>query len=696
MSKKYTATRRCYLIDHHSPQPPDVLLNHLDIKEYEDFFETAHIDSLMVYCKDHWGVTYYPSNIKGAQKHQGIKGDWIREVSTLLKEKDIEFVAYYCIEYDEGAARRFPEWRVRQPDGSPLIRDDEFAKWSLCCYQTGYREYCLAQLEEIVKNYTPDALFLDIFGASLCYCDACRSKFASVYHYPLPETTEDILAHKADIVQFLNQNAKDFLEELKQRVKAIDPGLAVTINFSCHYPQEIRDMLDYQFSEPLLKDNWFSSAYARDTAIGQYPILVPGEASQVYNYSSVNEYICDLSSIAAQGCRVGMYSGSQHIDGTLDFEEARRLGKAFTEIEKMEPYLTGRSPVKCAGILQSDLSMTVNLPALHPDAIIRMKRHNPHQNAVLGAMQLCEHAKVPYMVLPERTLTPSLLAQYDVLLLPEVYVIEEDTAALLKEYVANGGLLISSGQSGLWNADSTKRPASSISELFGTGNAAINTEYTANRWSAYLKYTETRSFSGLLSCTTPPVSEHFIETEPAAAAETLLTFVLPCVACDAEHWVNWWSPPPGKDAGLPALLCNSIEKGRTYYMAFDFFTMASLESFQYPHELFRDLLEMEEITPAVRNRTDLPEAIRTAYFETKDSWIIHQISMVPKRFHGDAYPLSGGTLEITQPVGQIEIVYPETRILETEKQDGKTIVKLPEFTLQQIIICGKGGKGVSA
>ena len=688
MSKKYTATRRCYLIDHHSPQPPDVILNHLDIKEYEDFFETAHIDSLMVYCKDHWGVTYYPSETDGAQQHQGIKGDWIREVSTLLKEKDIEFVAYYCIEYDEGAARKFPEWRVRRPNGAPLIRDDEFAKWSLCCYQTGYREYCLTQLEEIVRNYSPDALFLDIFGASLCYCENCRNKFASIYHYPLPETSDDILAHKADIVQFLNHNAKDFLEELKRRVKAIDPELAVTINFSCHYPQEIRDMLDYQFSEPLLKDNWFSSAYARDTAIGQYPILVPGEASQVYNYSSVNEYICDLSSIAAQGCRVGMYSGSQHIDGTLDFEEARRLGKAFTEIEKMEPYLTGRTPVKCAGILQSDLSMTVNLPELHPDAIIRMKRHNPHQNAVLGAMQLCEHAKVPYMVLPERTLTPSRLVKYDV---PEVYVIENDTATLLKEYVAKGGLLISSGQSGLWNADSTKREASSISGLLGTGSASIHTEYAANRWSAYLKNTGDKSFSGLLSCTTPPVSEHFIETAPDASAETLLTFVFPCVACDSEHWVNWWSPPPGKDSGIPALLRHSTEKGHTYYMAFDFFTMASQESYQYPHELFQDLLEMEAITPAVQNKTNLPEAIRTAYFETADSYIIHQISMVPKRFHGDAYPLSGGTVEIKAPVKQAELVYPEARILETEYRDGKTIVILPEFTLQQILICRKEG-----
>lgn len=689
MSKKYTSTKRCYLIDHHSPQPPDILLNRLNIAEYEEFFETANIDSLMVYCKDHWGVTYYPSNIPGAQMHQGVKKDWIGEISALLKEKDIEFVAYYCIEYDEGAARRFPQWRVLRPDGTGLIRDDEFAKWSLCCYQTGYREYCLGQLEEIVHNYSPDSLFLDILGASLCYCGNCKSKFARHYHYPLPETSDEILAHRADIVQFLNNNAIDFLEELKSRVKAISPDLAVTMNFSCHYPQEIRDMLDYQFSEPLLKDNWFSSAYARDTAIGRYPILVPGEASQVYNYDSVNEYICDLSSIAAQGCRVGMYSGSQHVDGTLDFEEARRLGTAFAEIKKMEPYLEERTPVKCAGILQSDLSMTVNLPSFNPDSILRMKLHNPHQNAVLGAMQLCEHAKLPFMVLPERTLNKELLAQFDVLLLPEVFVIEEDTAVLLKEYVQGGGLIISSGQSGLWNTDSTKRASSSIAELLGTKEAIIHTEYAANHWSAYLAPLKPDKFTGLLSCTTPPVSEHFIETTRDTSAEVLLTFILPCVKCDDQHWVNWWSPPPRTDSGYPALLRQSCGKGSAYYMAFDFFTMASLETFQYPHELFADLVAMEKLSPALRNITELPEVIRTAYFETDSTYIIHQISMIPKRFHGDAFPVSGGTLEIHTPVKHAGLVYPEAKALELHTENGKTVISLPDFTLQQIIVCEK-------
>lgn len=689
MSKKYTNTRRCYLIDHHSPQPPDVLLNHLDIQEYEEFFDTANIDSLMVYCKDHWGVTYYPSQVAGAQQHEGVKKDWIQEVSTLLKKKDIEFVAYYCIEYDEGAARRFPEWRVRRADGSHLIRNDEFAKWSLCCYNTGYREYCLQQLEEIVRNYSPDSLFLDIFGASLCYCDSCRSKFRETYHYELPETEEEILAHKTDILAFLNSKAQGFLAELQERVKAIDPTLVVTINFSCHYPQEIRDMLDYQFSEPLLKDNWFSSAYARDTAVGRYPILVPGEASEVYNYSSLAEYMCDLSSIAAQGCRVGMYSGSQHIDGTLDFEEARRLGAVFGELKKMESYFVDRTPVSCVGILQSDLSMAINLPELVPDSILRAKRHNPHQNAVLGAMQLCENAKVPFRVLPEKTLTKELLKQFQVLLLPEVFVIQEDVAALLEKFVQNGGLLISSGQSGLWNADSTKRESSSIADLLGIGSASIHTEYAANRWSAYLSNRGVREFSDLLSCTTPPISEHFIETTAKEDSEILVDLVLPCVACDETHWVNWWSPPPAMTPSYPALICQHQGKGTAYYMAFDFFTMASQDVFQHPKALFKDLLTMEHITPVVQNITDIPDIIRTAYFENDDHYTIHQVSMMPKSFRGNAAPVSGGTLRIQVPVQEVKLVYPEERVLETETADGITTVKLPTFTSQQIIICRK-------
>lgn len=688
MSNLYQNSKRCYLIDHHSPDPPAVTLENLDISEYERFFDTANIDSLMVYCKDHWGVTYFDSSVKGSRKHPGVKGDWISKVRELTRKKSIEFIAYYCVEYDEGAARRFPEWRVRKADGTPLIRDDLYAKWSLCCYQTGYREYSLSHLEEIVRNYHPDALFLDIFGASLCYCPTCRKKFLDKYGYALPETEEGLAEHRLDVVAFLDGNAKEYLEELRTRVKKIDPALAITINFSCHYPKEIRDLLDYQFSEPLLKDNWFSSAYARDTAKGQYPILAPGEASQVYNYDTKEQYICDLSSIAAQGCRVGMYSGSQHYDGTLDFPEAEQLGSVYQVLKELEPYLVNRRPIKHAGIIQSDSSKSVNAFPFHPDAILRMKKHNPHTFAILGAMELCEQEKIPYSIVPEGEATEELLSSYDFLILPEVYIISEKLASLLTSYTEKGGKLFISGKTGLWEPDFSMRKEFALSHLMGVSYQNIHTEYAQNDWSAYLKKCKDADYDGMLKKTTPPVSEFFIEAS-CTSAHPEFTFVLPCVACSPTDWVNWWSPPPGKETDYPALTVNTYGKGSVYYAAFDLFTMAARETYRQVYPLFHQVYQKLQITPLIHNVTDISNIIRTAYFETTDSYYVHQISTLAHEYKGNTAPVSGGKLILTAPVKSARLVYPCQKELEISRVDGNVSIDLPVFTLQQFIVIEK-------
>lgn len=681
MSEKFKSTKRCYLIDHHSPQPPIVPLGHMDIEEYDHFFETADIDSLMVYCKDHWGVTYYDSKVPGAQKHAGVKGDWIRTVRDKTAERGIEFVAYYCIEYDEGAARRFPEWRVRKADGTPLIRDDLYAKWSLMCYQTGYREYALSQLEEIISNYHPDSLFLDIFGASLCYCDNCRSKFEKRFGYMLPESAADIQAHKNDVTAFLDDNAADFYDELSRRLKAIDPTLAITINFACHYPKYIRDKLDYQYSEPLLKDNWFSSAYARDTAVGLYPMLAPGEASAVYNYDKPSQYICDLSSIAAQGCRVGMYSGSQHIDGTLEHEESRRLGAVFHELKVLEPYLTQtRRPVRSVGIIQSDASKAAGPDAFQADAIIRMKRHSPHTDAILGAMIACEQSKVPYTVLPVDSVTDALLNDYDLILLPEVYVTTPELVDLLKAYVEKGGKVISSGKTGLMGA--------SVEELTGVSFVSVHDEFAQNDWSAYLKAVDPTQFGGLLSCTTPPISEFFVETKPTTA-KTLVNFALPSVACSPTEWINWWSPPPGEVSSIPAVTIHQLGKGAVINLAFDFFTMSQKETYRDTADFFRDMLRILDIRPTVKNVTDIPDILRTAFFEEEDCYEVHQISTIPNRYRGNTMPVSGGKLLFTKPISDAALVYPNKLALDVVKTDEGWEVELPSFESQQFIVCKK-------
>lgn len=686
MSNKYQNTQLCYLIDHHSPQPPAVPLNHLDPKEYEEFVRESGVDSQMVYCKDHWGVTYYPSKVHGAQMHKGLKEDWIAQAADILRRNDIEFVAYYCIEYDEGAARSFPEWRVRKADGNPLIREDTYARWSLCCTQTGYRQYCLDQLKEIVQNYKPDSLFLDIFGTSLCYCDQCKEKFQREMGYALPEG-EELEEKRAELLSWLDQNAADFFDELRGEMNKIDPSLAITVNFSCHYPALLRDKLSYQFSEPLLKDNWFSAAYARDTAPGQYPILAPGEASQVYNYDAVDKYRFDLHAIATQGCRVGMYSGSQHFDGTLEHEEARRLGQVYRELALMRPHLQGRKPIEEVGIFQSDASARLGKGTFQADAILRAKVHNPHVEAVLGAMRLCENAKLPWRVLPSTELTFEVLKKYSLLLLPESFYLSDEETALLKKYVEDGGKLILSQSSSLYNADGTERENFSIAELMGIDFIRKRNDFKRNGWAAYLTLAKEQDFSGLLDCTTPPVSESFMEIR-LSGAKVLLEFVLPCLAVTDTEWVNWWSPPPGEKTNLPALTINHYGNGQVVYCGFDYFSMAAKDGYNYLDELFTQMLDCLQIHPAICLKTNAPLLIRTGFFEREGELLIHQLSNIPQMFKGQKIPVSGGVLQVDVNkhfIRSAELLWPEKMGLEVKNNGNSIEIQLPDFTLGQII-----------
>lgn len=88
----------------------------------------------------------------------------------------------------------------------------------------------------------------------------------------------------------------------------IDPGLKVTINFAALYHKELRELFDYQFTEPWA-GNWLSAAYARDTAIGQFPQLGQGDVSEVYNYKPESVYRIAPAQNAAQGCKVFMSGG---------------------------------------------------------------------------------------------------------------------------------------------------------------------------------------------------------------------------------------------------------------------------------------------------------------------------------------------------------------------------------------------------
>jgi len=689
VSKNKPVTYRGYLIDHHSPDPPVVTLDQLRIEDYERFFIESNINHLMVYCKDHWGVTYYDSAV--GKRHPGLKEDWVAQLVPVMRKLGIEFNAYYCMEYDSLAPVMHPEWSILTAEGEPMRLTGRLPKWGMPCYETGYRQYVLTQLAEIAEKFRPDNLFLDIFGKSLCYCPSCQTKFQQSYGFSLP-TGDALKEHRMTVNEFLDRCAKEMLEDILTTVKGIHPEIQVTINFAALYAKEIRDLLDFQFTEPWA-GNWLSAAYARDTAVGQFPQLGPGEVSEVYNYQDESVYLLAASEIAAQGCRVFMYSGSQRPDGTLEHEEASRVGAAFNEVAKFETYLSDRTTVADIGIVQSDLAASMTSAAgVIANAIERVRGGSGHRDALLGAMKLCDHAKFAWNVIPEQQLIaagPGELS-YRLLILPDVYHITPELADRLRQFVSEGGTVIASGQTGLFDAQGRMQEEYSLSDLFGCRFEQVVTDYRGSLWGSYLKQAP-ESNLGLWSYmpdTTPPASELRYKIK-ADTAEALAYFMNPATELTEDKWVNWWYPPPANATDEPAVIVNRYGEGKTVYFSYDFFQTEN-NGFHLNKSMFTGLLESLVDTPSVRLQTDLPRLIGMAAYERAENkeLLVHVVSHLAEKSGGDVAELTAGTLRISKSYRRLEAaecVYPDLRPLVIQEEDEYWTIEVPPVSIHRLI-----------
>lgn len=688
MSEKFKSTYRGYLIDHHSPDPPVVTLDKLDPNAYAQFFEEANINQLMLYCKDHWGSSYYDTEV--GRKHPGLGSrDWVAELVPVLRKHNIEFTAYYCFEYDSYAPTAHPEWSVLTAEGIPLRcgmpTNTSNAKWGIPCLHTGYRDYVLNQLREIVTRYHPDSLFIDIFGMTLCYCDTCRKLYRDRFGYDIPETDQDRLAHNLDVVSYLDDEAEKMLDDVRAAVLAIDPELAVTINFSAHYPKKIRDKLDYLFTEPWA-GNWLSGAYARDTSGGKPFQLGPGEISQVYNYQPDTVYELATAEIAAQNSRVFMYSESMHFDGTLEMEEARKVGKAYREIEKFEPYLTNREIHADIAIVQSDDADI--LRATEPVQIRCVGRalvNGPHRQAILGAMELCDRSMKTWRVVPELELDFQRMCSYKMIILPNLFHIRAQLADDLRRYVRQGGCLLVTGESGMYDSVGQLLPDFTLADLMGCHLVQKDETFRKNVWCAYVQQTDDPVWNGSAK-TTAPVGPYILRTT-ADGGRALGHFIDPAVLLTDQTWVNWGYPLPGHPNGQTAIYEHTVGKGKVLTTCFDLCTMAS-KDYIWTRSFFLGLLE-QYLTPSVALDTPYPNSLEFTCYTRNKELLIHELSAMARLTGGDTPMLPGGTLRIADTFRQIiraEQVYPDQQslVIHHDEKSGCTDVELPPLRLHSI------------
>ena len=684
--RRYRDSWRGYLIDHHSPDPPVQPLDKLDVGEWEKSLKRAHVNCMLTYCKDHYGVTYYDTQV--GRKHPGLKMDWIAEVAEMMRRNDIEFWAYYSVGFDLWAAQTHPQWAARDEEGHVLRVG---TKWPVVCGNTGYRDYVMAQLEEILA-YKPDSLFFDIVMTPLCWCETCKTLFCERYGFDMP-TGEDKVKHWRTMLDWhLEVLQYDLFKTLTDRVRQVDPTVPMSMN-GCHLhiAKKVQDLMDWTYAEPWA-GNFVSAGFARGTGVDAQ--IGPGGLSQVYNPYPPSVFVAEIAAIAAQGVRPFLFSGTLKPDGSLDRLEFDEIGAAYGEVKKFEHLLRNRDPVKEVAILFSEQTRLYGLDQIQ----FQPGRHGrlddtSYTEAVAGAINAAALTKYPWEVVPEWKLTQEELAHCRALILPNVNALSDQQTQLIDRWVADGGRLLATLRTGLKDETGEPREDFALAEALGVSYVDMEETYVGSQeYGSYLS-DRTGPLWGSLPDTCLAVAPPMVQVK-ATSAEVLATHTLPVIKETPESWVNWWPAPPGPKTDWPAVTLNRYGEGLAMYVGFDLFNMIRQEGvrpFVWAQHFVQAALENVLLPqPCIRVLTDHPHSLDATYFYVRgrDQILVHLLNSTVKPLNGDVLPIPGARLAICggpfRPKAA-RTVYPTSRELALVGEGETLLIDLPQIEIHTIV-----------
>lgn len=408
---------------------------------------------------------YYDSKL--LPKAPGLRDrDPLRDAVNEARASSMPVLAYCVVQQGGHFLKAHPEFEMRGADGKPIGR---------FCLNSGYLE----AMKEIVSEqlgYGIAGFHIDMvdqgFGPPYgCWCDTCRRQFETEYRHPMPSgvTWDEAWDH---LLEFRYRTSERFEKALAAHIKAVNPDATVDFNYHGNPPfsfevgqrpvQHARNG-DFVTGETGV---WGFSALGVGLNAEFYRAATPGKPFQVaiqrgvhmYHDQTtrpVNDLRWELHTLLAHGAFVTMVDKTA-FDGALDPVAYERVGMAFSDAVARRSHF-GHKPVYEVGLWYSSRSRDW------------IGRDNPNRwfQSFQGAHRACVLEHLPFGVILDENVNPDTLRQFPVVCLPNVGILSEREVGMLRRYVEEGGNLLITGQSGLFDARGKPLGESVLTGLVG-------------------------------------------------------------------------------------------------------------------------------------------------------------------------------------------------------------------------------------
>jgi hypothetical protein len=668
--------REIHLDFHTSPDIGDVG-SKFDPKEFALTLAAAHVNSITCFARCHHGMIYYQSKYNPERVHPGLAGrDLLREQIDACHKQGIRVPIYTTVQWDQFTAREHPEWNIRTEDGAiegQGYYDAGF--YGGLCVNTPYRDFLKAHVKEIIETLPTDGIFFDIVGIRDCSCESCRKGMEK----------RGLKPHdKADRLHFAADLMGEFMRDMSAYVRSLKPDCGIFYNASTIGPFQspYSDAFTHFELESLPSGGWgyqnfpLVMRYARNFGLdclshtGKFHTSW-GDFHSFKNLAAL-EFECFHMLALGAKCLIG---DQLEPSGKLSPEVYKLVGEVYRSVEEKEPWCSGVKAIVDIGVL--DPAEFRLRGALEPDA------------SLVGAGRMLQEGGQQFDVIDSR----SDFSKYRVLVLPDKIPVSSELDAKLSRYLAEGGSVVSSFESGL----SPLGDAYGFAEAGVTlkteqtrdlaGNLVRGKQYAHNDYADYI-LPHGAIGEGL------PETEHVmymrgLEVEAAPGAEALADAVMPYFDRDYRHFCSHRQAPSSGRRGYAAV----VRKGRSIYFAHPIFKQYDANAPLWCKKLFLNALRI--LMPDQTLRHSGPSGLISSLNEQEGKFrlIAHFLYYVPERrsrdidIVEDVVPLYRVKASIRVEGRRVRSVSlaPQGGTLRYELANGRVEFEIPEIVGHQMV-----------
>jgi hypothetical protein len=445
---------------------------HFDPAFWFDYFKRTRSDGV---CLSGGGcVAFYPTEVPFHHRSAWLNNkDVLGELVTGCRKLNMSVLIRTDphATYDDAKAAH-PDWIAVDANGNPRRHWSSPEMWVTCALGPYNFEFMTAVHKEIVSRYKPDGLFFNRWdGSGDCFCQHCVENFKSATNLDLPRTTNPQDPARKAYIAWRSQRLISLIDLWNTEIRKINPEASSipnngsgahnpldTIALSQRAPMLVADRQARRGLQP----PWLMGKTAKEyrATMGNKPVigLFGVGLEEPYRWkdsvnSSAEIRIWTLDAIAN-----GMRPWFSKFSATLHDERwLAGVEQIYLWTEKNQHYLTHQQPLARVALVYSQQT------ALYYGGDHYAAKVEDH---ALGWYQALIESRIPFEMVHDHNLDAGHLASYKTLILPNIAALSDAQCDQLRAFVKNGGSLIATHETSLYDELGTPRKNFALADLF--------------------------------------------------------------------------------------------------------------------------------------------------------------------------------------------------------------------------------------